>query len=86
MIFGKLYDSILTEIKGIDFIQEDIQQPYYKHLQFKVLVTINEVEYEIADGGMVDWSQKLANNHKERMVTSGIGIELLLKLCQSVRL
>ena len=41
---------------------------------------IRQKEYDIADGGLEDWSQKLSNNRKERMLTSGIGIELLFNL------
>lgn len=85
-IFRILYDYISTEMAGVNITEEAVNQSYYQHLQFKVFVTIGSAAYEIADGGLVDWSQKLSNNLKERLVTSGIGIELLLKLCQSNKL
>ncbi len=34
----------------------------------------------MGDGGFVDWGAKLTSNGKERMFTSGIGVELLIKL------
>ena len=34
-------------------------------------------EYEIGDGGLLDWTQKLLANKKERMLTMGLGIQLL---------
>jgi hypothetical protein len=36
-------------------------------------------EQEIVDGGDVNWTQKLLNNAKERLVISGCGSE---RLCQ----
>ncbi|RDB04091.1 hypothetical protein [Runella aurantiaca] len=78
--FSPLCDAIMTETKDITFEIEEVEQPYYQVIQFKTFVTIRQKEFEIADGGLVDWSQKLANNRKERMLTSGIGIELLFKL------
>ncbi|MFT3824215.1 MAG: hypothetical protein QM731_09855 [Chitinophagaceae bacterium] len=53
---------------------------YYKGLQFKVRMLVNEREFEIADGGFVDWTQQLLENKKERCLISGIGISLLHKL------
>jgi hypothetical protein len=37
-------------------------------------------EFEIADGGLVDWTQQLLNNKKERFFISGFGLEILNKL------
>ncbi|WP_428654289.1 hypothetical protein [Runella sp.] len=78
--FASLRDTVMEEIKDVMFVKEEVEQPYYQIIQFKVFVTIAQKEVEIADGGFVDWSQKLSNNRKERMLTSGIGIELLFKL------
>jgi hypothetical protein len=41
------------------------------------MVEINGREFEIADGGLVDWTQQLLGNHKERMLISGFGLQLL---------
>lgn len=78
--FTALRDTIISEITDVPFETEEVEQPYYQIIQFKTFVTIRQKEFEIADGGLVDWSQKLSNNRKERMLTSGIGIELLFKL------
>lgn len=78
--FAALRDTVMSEITDVPFETEEVEQPYYQSIQFKTFVTIRQKEFEIADGGLVDWSQKLSNNRKERMLTSGIGIELLFKL------
>ena len=48
--------------------------------RFSLNLVYNDKEYNLGDGGFVDWGQKLTGNYKERMLISGIGIELLLKL------
>lgn len=53
---------------------------YYKGLQFKAVITLQQRDFEIADGGLVDWTQQLLNNKKERLFISGFGLELLNKL------
>ncbi|THU32528.1 hypothetical protein FAM09_27445 [Niastella caeni] len=53
---------------------------YYKGLQFKAIITLQQREFEIADGGLVDWTQQLLNNKKERFFIAGFGLELLNKL------
>jgi len=37
-------------------------------------------ELEIADGGFTDWTQRLSGNQKERLLISGMGLELLYKM------
>ena len=44
--------------KGVKLI-EDPDHEYYRLVQFKVFVKIEEEEINIADGGFVDWTQKI---------------------------
>jgi len=53
---------------------------YYSGLQFKAIITLPQGDFEIADGGLVNWTQQLLNNKKERFFISGFGLELLNKL------
>jgi hypothetical protein len=53
---------------------------YYKGLQFKTDIIVQDRHFEIADGGLVNWTQQLLNNKKERFFISGFGLELLNKL------
>ncbi len=34
----------------------------------------------LADGGLVNWTQRLLGDNKERLMTSGIGIELMCRV------
>ncbi len=54
---------------------------YYGQLCFKIFATTSKGrEAELVDGGDVDWTQKLLNNAKERLVISGCGSERLCEL------
>ena len=54
------------------------ESAYYRGVQFKLY--IGDKNWEIADGGFVDWTQKLLGNKKERMMISGFGLELLYRM------
>jgi hypothetical protein len=48
---------------------------YYEGLCFKVNPTFAGETIETGDGGVVDWTQQLRNNRKERCVISGLGVD-----------
>ena len=53
---------------------------YYQLVQFKFFARLAEGEINLIDGGFVDWTQKLLQNRKHRLLISGAGTDLLLKL------
>jgi hypothetical protein len=54
---------------------------YYSQLCFKIFATPSKGrEHEVVDGGDVNWTQKLLNNAKERLIISGCGSERLCEL------
>jgi len=54
---------------------------YYGQLCFKIFATPSKGrEQELVDGGDVNWTQKLLNNAKERLIISGCGSERLCEL------
>jgi hypothetical protein len=55
---------------------------YYKGIQYKIDITIKGRQYEIGDGGFVDWTQQLLQNKKERMLSTGIGFEFMYRILQ----
>ncbi|PST82600.1 hypothetical protein C7T94_08005 [Pedobacter yulinensis] len=60
--------------------EPDLQQQYYRHIRFKADVWAGGCWKEVADGGLVDWAAKLLGNSKQRMFTSGLGLEYLYHL------
>ncbi|HEY4325803.1 MAG TPA: hypothetical protein VGN20_17550 [Mucilaginibacter sp.] len=82
LLIQRVINHLTKEIPGIN-ITVDESPPhnnYYKGIQFKMIIEINDKEFEIADGGFVDWTQQLLENKKERLLISGFGFDLLYKL------
>lgn len=50
---------------------------YYAPFCFKVRAVIRGSTFEIAGGGLVDWTQRLVPSQKERLFISGLGVERL---------
>jgi hypothetical protein len=50
---------------------------YYVGACFKLYITRGGTELEVADGGFTTWTQQLLSNKKERLLISGLGVELL---------
>lgn len=82
--FIKLIKTHLQEnlsFKNLIFQQiKNGESSYYQGVQFDVNIKINDQMIEIANGGIVNWTQNLLNNPKERMITCGIGSQRILNL------
>jgi hypothetical protein len=72
--------------KDVDICPEKAktgETEYYRRLRFHVYASPPKGhEMELVDGGDTDWTQKLLNNAKERLVISGIGSE---RLCEKFK-
>ena len=53
---------------------------YYKGIQYKVDIDVRGKTFEIGDGGFVDWTQKILQNKKERMLSTGIGFDFMYRI------
>ncbi len=66
------------ELPGTEFgfdQQRTSGRGYYRSVCFHVYAVTPEKPVELADGGDVDWTQKLVGSAKERLFISGIGSE-----------
>jgi hypothetical protein len=74
-----IVDAVVTEL-GSDRVELDPDRQagrgYYRDLCWKVHAVDGE-RFEVADGGFVDWTQRLLSNAKGRLLISGLGIERL---------
>jgi hypothetical protein len=78
-----IFEEIKSAFREVDISLLEVPQAehnYYDQLRFSLNLVLKGVEYNIGDGGLVNWGQKLTGNKKERMFTSGLGTELLWKL------
>jgi hypothetical protein len=65
------------EIPGTSYDPER-RSTYYDGPMLQIWATDGEgVSYPLADGGRIDWTQRLLANRKERLLTSAIGISLV---------
>jgi hypothetical protein len=74
-----------TNLNMVNLRQETVphqEHQYYQRLRFSVNMVHQGQEINIGDGGFLDWTQHLSNNKKERMLASGLGLELLIKIMQ----
>jgi hypothetical protein len=53
---------------------------YYHGFRIKQKIVIGGNTIEIADGGLLNWTQQLLTNKKERMMTFGLGFQVLYQL------
>ena len=58
---------------------------YYESVCFKLSVIHNDETIEVADGGLVNWTQQLLDNRKERLMISGLSLERLTQLAAPAR-
>ena len=70
----------LREMLGPDVIiardeERLVKTSYYQRVAFKVWVD----DLPLGDGGLTDWTARIRNDRRERLVTSAIGTEMLLK-------
>lgn len=68
---------------AVEIIEEEAPNNYYKLAQFKVFLKTDGEDLNLADGGLVDWTQKLTANKKHRCFISASGIELIYKFSRS---
>jgi hypothetical protein len=54
---------------------------YYQNFCFKIEAKNPEGKiYQLVDGGFTDWTQVLLSNQKERLLTSGLGTEFMMRM------
>jgi hypothetical protein len=55
---------------------------YYDRMCFKAYASSAAGRFEVTDGGLVDWTQRLVQSRKERLMISGLGVERLAMLLE----
>jgi hypothetical protein len=66
-----------SEVEVVDRPDRQEARGYYAPFCFKARAVIEDSTFEIADGGLVDWTQRLVPSRKERLFISGLGVERL---------
>jgi hypothetical protein len=81
-LIDRVYEHLVREMPGEEIVKEEepAANDYYKGIQFKLYANAGGRVWEIADGGFVDWTQRLLENRKERLLISGFGLEWMYKI------
>jgi hypothetical protein len=79
---GKLKELIrnFVEAKKLKYEIKPMMNSYYKEVQFKYFIETKDSMLDVADGGFVDWSQKLLSDKKQMLLISAGGLELIIKI------
>jgi hypothetical protein len=72
-----LVRAVLPDVDVRDRPDREGGRAYYDRICFKAYATSAGRPFEIADGGLVDWTQRLVPSRKERAMISGLGVERL---------
>ncbi len=81
----KPVNQLIEKLKGFSIVllEEPLSGDYYYPLRFQTYLITEDSEINLADGGVVDWTQKLLSNKKQRFFISACGLELVYKLLLS---
>jgi len=53
------------------------EQGYYRRACFKINVDVSGSTFEVGDGGFTDWTERLLDDRRERLLTSALGLDRL---------
>jgi hypothetical protein len=81
LLDAQLLAPIRAELEAVDCAIDELRtggRGYYRDFCFHIHATApSGRRLELVDGGVVDWTQRLLSNAKERLIISGIGSERL---------
>ncbi len=76
--------KLICQDLELDFKAKKLTNQYYQIFQFKIFLNYQSVKIDLADGGFVDWTQKMLANKKQRLFISGVGLEIIHKIRQGI--
>ncbi|MGK7948032.1 MAG: hypothetical protein AB4368_04310 [Xenococcaceae cyanobacterium] len=75
---------LICQSSEVKFRAKDLANNYYHIIQFKIFLSYKNGRIDLADGGFVDWTQKMLANNKQRLFISGVGLEIIHKIRQEI--
>ncbi|HEY3610649.1 MAG TPA: hypothetical protein VGL06_24315 [Pseudonocardiaceae bacterium] len=69
--------AALPDVTVVDHPDREAGRDYYTGFAFQAVLVDGDRRFDVADGGFVNWTQRLLGNRKERLLTTGIGIDRL---------
>jgi hypothetical protein len=80
--FAKMLHLMQVQLPDVPITTDEsnVDNNYYKGINFKIYMLTKTETVEVGDGGFTDWTQKMLGNKKERCLISGLGVDRLLLL------
>lgn len=82
-----VFDPLSEQYDGVAFVLDRAREQarnYYAGLCLHVNVKVGASWFNLSDGGLTMWTQRLLSNRKERLMVSAMGIELIPKILTRV--
>lgn len=78
--FNKMTEVVQTAFPDtpLSFDYDDVDNKYYKGINFQIYMETEHEKMMIGDGGFVDWIHQMLGSKKERCLISGIGLDRFL--------
>jgi len=73
-------EDLFADARDVEVVRDPARESgrgYYKDVCFKIRVVRHDREFEVGDGGTIDWTAKLLSDRKEHTFISGIGLDRL---------
>ena len=83
-VIDRLTDALASATVAVEpWSERTAGRAYYQTLCFKIDVALDDEIVEVGDGGFVDWTARMMENRKERLLTGAVSLERLAALSSS---
>ncbi len=80
-VIDRLTDALASATVAVEpWSERTAGRAYYQTLCFKIDVALDDEIVEVGDGGFVDWTARMMENRKERLLTGAVSPERLAAL------
>ena len=83
-VIGPVAEALASATVAVEpWPERSAGRAYYQTLCFKIDVALHDEIVEVGDGGFVDWTARMMQNRKERLLTGALSLERLAMLSSS---
>ncbi|HEV2778617.1 MAG TPA: hypothetical protein VGX25_04380 [Actinophytocola sp.] len=78
--YRPVLDAVRAALPDVELVDDPDREPgrgYYTGFCFKVFCRTAGEPFDVGDGGLLGWTAALLGNRKERLISSGLGIDRL---------
>lgn len=77
-VIDQLDEALSTPVVRVEaWPEREAGRSYYRTMCFKVHIDVGDELVEVGDGGFVDWTARMLENDKERLLTGAVSLDRL---------